>query len=117
MIRRIADSTFGTAGDDNELCAVMQPVAGERILVAFQAEPGEILIREFYDIRHGGHASDTGEMSRLVLDKAGADVRIERDDALFMLAQHQRLVGRAAGFGDQADCAEMQRLAFVSDCR
>ena len=96
---------------------MMQPVAGKRILVTFQTEPGEVLIREFEDIRHGGHAADAGHVGLLVLDETGADIRIKRDDAAFMLAPHQGFIGAAARLRDEADRAEMQRLAIGAQCR
>ncbi len=64
---------------------------GERIAVTFQAEPFEVLVGEFHDIGLGGHALDAGHVRRLVLDEAGADVRVERDESRGGLAVEQGL--------------------------
>ncbi len=92
-------------------------MAGKRVLIPFKTEPGEVLIRELDDVRHGGHAADAGHMRLLVLDETGADIGIERNDTAFMLACHQRLIGAGAGLRDKADRAEMQRLAISAQCR
>lgn len=52
-----------------------------------------------------------------VFDEAGADIRIEGDHPFFVLPRHQRLIGGAAGLGNEADRAEMQRLAEISERR
>ena len=53
----------------------------------------------------------------LVGDKARPDVGVENDDALFMLARHQRFIGRAAGFRDKADRTELYGCHFIAQDR
>ncbi len=89
----------------------------KRSFVTIQPKPREILIREFQDVRHRGHAANTSEVGGLILDEARADIGIERDHTLFVLALQQRFVGGAAGLRDQADGAEMQRFAVVTQYR
>ncbi len=96
---------------------MVQPVTGQCVFIALQAEPGQILIREFHDIRHRRHAIDTVHVLLLVLNEARTDIGIERDDPLFMLAHQERLIGAAARLRDQADRTEMHGFALATNMR
>ena len=113
----IAVGTIRAARDDHKLGTVVQPMRGKCCMIMTHAEPFKILVGEFDDVRERGHALDARHMGLLVLDEPGADVGVERDDALVGLARQQRLVGVAAGIGDQADRPEMHGLAIVAELR
>ena len=51
----------------------------------------------------------------LVRDEARADVGVDHGDAGGGLARHERLVGGGAGFGDEADAAEEERVDGVGE--
>jgi len=84
-------------------------------VIASNAEPFQVLVREFQDIGHGGHAADAAHMRLLVLDEPRADVRIERDDPALIFALHQRLVpgNRLSGLVVAAEASAAWRRSFA----
>ena len=96
-------------GQDDQPGAHRQPAARDLLFRAAFAEPGEILVRQFDDIRHRDHPQHALEMPGLVGDEGGADIGVEHDDAGTVFAPHQRFVCRSARLRDEADAAEVER--------
>ena len=66
---------------------------GKCVEIAGRIKKHQVLVRQFDNVGHGDHAVHAGAMGGLVLDEGGANIRVERNDAIVFLATHERFIG------------------------